>query len=149
MNKTEAEYLVLLSLYNCLCLFKILSITKKTPGGKKDLISSYSTAKNMPKIAKVTLSSCGLEVVDFRKNCVYGIVELRSNISLKVAELRLQKCLLKVAELRLRTKKKVVLAHLCPHVTLPYGRWGLMCNLLCTVHWAPGFTEFFLKFFSC
>jgi hypothetical protein len=50
---------------------------------KKYLISSYSTAQNMPKIAEVTLSSCGLEVADLGKNCDCGIVELRlqSNIS--------------------------------------------------------------------
>jgi hypothetical protein len=76
----------------CYCPFKILSITKKTPGGKKDLISSYSMAKNMPKIAEVMLSSC--ELKDFRKNCDCGIAELQlqSKISLKVAELRLRKC---------------------------------------------------------
>jgi hypothetical protein len=39
----------------------------------------------MPKIAEVKLSSCGLEVAGFRKNCDCGIAELRlrSNISLK------------------------------------------------------------------
>jgi hypothetical protein len=41
--------------------------------------------KNMPKIEEVKVSSCGLEVADFRKNCDCGIVELRlrSNFSLK------------------------------------------------------------------
>ncbi len=29
--------------------------------------------KKLPKIAEVKLSSCGLEVVDFRKNCDCGI----------------------------------------------------------------------------
>jgi hypothetical protein len=60
-----------------------------------------STAENVPKIAELKLSSCGLEVVNFRKNCDCGIAELRlrSNISLKVAELRLRKCFLQVAEL--------------------------------------------------
>jgi hypothetical protein len=71
-----------------------------------------STAKNVPKIAELKLSSYGLEVADFRKNCDCGIVELRSNIYLKVAELRLRKCFLQVAELRLRTQKKVARAHL-------------------------------------
>jgi hypothetical protein len=68
----------------------------------------------MPTIAEVKLSSCGLEVADFGKNCGCGIAELRlqSNISLKVAELRLRKCFFQVAELRLRTKKKVARAHL-------------------------------------
>jgi hypothetical protein len=48
-----------------------------------------STAKNVPKIAELKLSSCGLEVADFRINCDCGLAELRlrSNISLKVAEL--------------------------------------------------------------
>jgi hypothetical protein len=69
----------------------------------------------MPEIAEVKLSSCGLEVADFRKNCDCGIAELRlrSNIPLKVAELRLRKFFLQVAELRLRTPKKVARAHLC------------------------------------
>jgi hypothetical protein len=64
----------------------------------------------MPEIAEVKISSCGLEFADFRKNCDCGIAELRlqSNIPLKVAELRLRKLFLQVAELRLRTPKKVV-----------------------------------------
>ncbi len=72
-----------------------------------------SRAETVPKIAKLKLSSCGLEVADLRKNCDCGIVELRlwSNIYLKVAELRLWKCFLQVAELRLRTQKKVPRAH--------------------------------------
>jgi hypothetical protein len=36
-----------------------------------------STAKNIPKIAEMKLSSCGLEVADIRKNCDCGIAELR------------------------------------------------------------------------
>jgi hypothetical protein len=77
-----------------------------------------STAENVLKIAELKLSSCGLEVADFRKNCDCGIAELwlRSNIYLKVAELRLRKCFLQVAELRLRTQKKVARAHLCPKI---------------------------------
>ncbi len=68
----------------------------------------------MPDIAEVKLSGCGLEVADFRKNCNCEIAELRlrSNIPLKVAELRLRKFFLQVAELRLRTSKKVARAHL-------------------------------------
>jgi hypothetical protein len=38
---------------------------------------------------------------------------MRSNIYLKVAKLRLRKCFLQVAELRLRTQKKDARAHLC------------------------------------
>jgi hypothetical protein len=49
------------------------SSQRKTPGGKKCLISSYSTAQTMPKIAKVKLSSCGLEVADLGKNCNCGV----------------------------------------------------------------------------
>jgi hypothetical protein len=73
-----------------------------------------SMTKNVPKIAELKLSSCGLEVADFRKNYDCGIAELRlrSNISLKVAELRLRKCFLQVAEMRLWTQKKVARAHL-------------------------------------
>jgi hypothetical protein len=43
----------------------------------------------MPEIAEVKLSSCELEVAEFRKNCDCGIAELRlrSNITLEVAEL--------------------------------------------------------------
>jgi hypothetical protein len=39
------------------------------------MISSYSAAKNMPEIAEVKLSSCGLEVANFKKIL---IAELRS-----------------------------------------------------------------------
>jgi hypothetical protein len=71
-------------------------------------------AKNVPIIAEVKLSSCGFKVADLKKKCSCGIAELRlrCNISLKVAELRLRKCFLQVAELRLRTQKKVAYAHL-------------------------------------
>ncbi len=77
-----------------------------------------SMAENMPKIAEVKSSSCGLEVADFRKNCNCEIAELRlqSNISLKVADLRLRRCFLQDAELRLRTQKKVARAHLCIYI---------------------------------
>jgi hypothetical protein len=33
------------------------------------------TAKNMPKIAEMKLSSCGLKVADIRKNCDCGVAE--------------------------------------------------------------------------
>jgi hypothetical protein len=61
--------------------------------------------KNMPKIAEVNVSSCGLEVMDFRKNCDCGIEELRvrSNISLKscgiaIAEVLPSTCGIAIAE---------------------------------------------------
>jgi hypothetical protein len=80
-----------------------------------------STAKNTPKIAEVQLSSCWFEVADFRK---IVIVELRSlgcrAIFLwKAAEFWLRKCFLQVAELRLRTQKKVARAHLWRYQTNP------------------------------
>ncbi len=72
------------------------------------------TAKIAPKIVEAKLSSRGLKVADSKKNCDCGIAELRlwSNISLNVAELRLRKCFLLVAELRLRTQKKLARAYL-------------------------------------
>jgi hypothetical protein len=61
---------------------------------------------------------------------------LRSNIPLKVAELRLRKFFLQVAELRLRTPKKVAHAHLWlfvtgamathPHSMRPFKSWSLV-----------------------
>jgi hypothetical protein len=65
-EKTEAKILMLLSLSNPLNGKKHLAV-------KKNLISSYPTAKNMPKIAKVKLSSCGPEVADFRTKCDCGL----------------------------------------------------------------------------
>jgi hypothetical protein len=70
------------------------------------------TAKNAPKIAEVKLSSYRLELANSKKIAIAEL-RLRSNISLKVAELRYRKCLLLVAELQLRTQKKVARAHLC------------------------------------
>jgi hypothetical protein len=57
----------------------------------------------MPKIAEVKLSSCGLEVAGFRKNCDRGIAELRSNISLK-------SCGIAIAEV-LPSSCGIVIAH--------------------------------------
>jgi hypothetical protein len=69
----------------------------------------------MQKIVEVKLSSCGLEVLDFRKNCNNGIAELRlrSNIALKscgiaIAEVPPSSCGIMIAD-----KKKVVRAYLC------------------------------------
>jgi hypothetical protein len=62
-------------------------------------------AKNIPKLVEVRLSSCGLEVADFRKNCDCGIAEirLRSNISLKscgiaIAEVLPSSCGIAIAD---------------------------------------------------
>jgi hypothetical protein len=59
--------------------------------------------------------NCGIEALKLRTSEKIAIAELwlRSNISLKVAGLRLRKCFLQIAELRLRTQKKVARAHLC------------------------------------
>jgi hypothetical protein len=48
---------------------------QKTPGGKKYFISSFSTAQNMPKIAEVKLSSCGLRKKLRLGNCGVAVVE--------------------------------------------------------------------------
>ncbi len=96
--------------------FKILWITKKTPGGKKIYItSSYSTAKNMIKNAEVKLSSCGLQKKLQLWNSGCGATSL-----LKVAKLRLQKCFLQIAELQLRTKKKSIKKFARAHLWLTY-----------------------------
>jgi hypothetical protein len=69
----------------------------------------------MSKIAEMKLSSCGLEVADFRKICDCGIAELRLriNIALKSCGIAIVEVFLQVAELRLRTKNKVARAQLC------------------------------------
>jgi hypothetical protein len=89
----------------------------------------------MPKIAEVKLSSCGLEVADLGKNCGCGFAELRlrSNISLKVAELRLRNCFIQVAELRLRTQKKVVRAHLWMQFMKKLDNEALHCVCNCSI----------------
>jgi hypothetical protein len=70
-------------------------------------ISSYSNAKNMPKISEVKLSICGVEVVDFRKNCDCGALFFK----------KLRNCDCGSASFKLRScdcglKKKVARAHL-------------------------------------
>jgi hypothetical protein len=81
---------------SCYCPFKILSITKQ-PGAKtipnSKLLHGQKYAEN-----------CGSESLKLRTSEKIAIAELRSNISLKVAELRFRKCFLQVAELRLRTQ---------------------------------------------
>ncbi len=61
--------------------------------------------KNTPKIAELMLSSCGLEVADFSKNCDCGIAELglRSNISFQscgiaIAEVLPSSCGIAIAD---------------------------------------------------
>jgi hypothetical protein len=68
----------------------------------------------MPKIAKMKLSSCRLDVAGIRKNCDCGIAELRlrSNISFKscgiaIAEVFLSSCGIAIAD-----SKKIARVHL-------------------------------------
>ncbi len=77
---------------------------QKTPGGKKYIILSQKYAGNC--------RSETLKMRKFQKNYDSRIAKLRNNISLKVAELRLRKFFRQVAEMRLRTPKKVARAHL-------------------------------------
>jgi hypothetical protein len=58
---------------SCYCPFKILSIAKNIWLSKRYIISSYSMATNMPKIAEMNL----------RTSEKITIAELQSNISLK------------------------------------------------------------------
>jgi hypothetical protein len=59
--------------FSCYCPFNILSIAKKRLAVKEIYNFKLLHAKNLLKIAEVKLSSCGLEVADFRKNCDCGI----------------------------------------------------------------------------
>jgi hypothetical protein len=54
---------------------------------KKYIISSYSNAKNMPKVAEMKLSSCGLQ-----KNCACGVMVVE-HISLKSCRIAIAKVL--------------------------------------------------------
>jgi hypothetical protein len=67
-------------------------------------------AQNMPKIAEVKLSSCGLRKKLRLRNCGVAIAEQHFFKSCGIA---IAEVLLHVAELRLRTQKKVARAHLC------------------------------------
>jgi hypothetical protein len=69
---------VLLSLSNSLN-------SKKTPGGKKYIITSYSTAKNMPEIVEVKPSSCGLQKKLRLRNCGDAVAEQHSFKSCRIA----------------------------------------------------------------
>jgi hypothetical protein len=97
---------------NFLCLWKPKTCLKGTVA--RDFLSPiffHESTENCGSGAlKLRTLSCGLQ-----KNCDWGIAELRlrSNIPFKVVELRLRKFFLQVAELRLRTQKKVPRAHLC------------------------------------
>ncbi len=81
---------------------------------KKNPISSYSAAKKLPKNAEVKLSSCGLEVADFRKNCDCdcGVAAAEQHFFKKceivIAEVLPASCGIAIAD-----SKKVARAHLC------------------------------------
>jgi hypothetical protein len=63
---------------------------------------------------------------------VIAELALRSNISLKIVELRLRKCFLQVAELQIEDSKKAVL---CQTELLSWctvgggGRWGYLLHI--------------------
>jgi hypothetical protein len=103
---SEAENLVY-------CPFKT-SQKPKPPDGKKKYISSYSAAKNIPKIAEVKLSSCGLEVADFRKNCDCGVAvaaqHFLKSCVIVIAEVLPSTCGIAIAD----SKKRCV----CPPLTV-------------------------------
>jgi hypothetical protein len=78
---------------------------RKTPVGKKYFISRYSTAQNMPKIAEVKLSSCGLEVADFWKklrlrNCGVAVAEQHflKSCGIAIAEVLRSSCGIAIAD---------------------------------------------------
>ncbi len=97
----------------CYCPFKILWTAKNTLR-KKYIISSYSTAKNMPKIAEVKLSTCGLEIADCRTNCDCQIAELRlrSNIFFKSCWIAIAEVLPSSCETVIMDSTKGARAHL-------------------------------------
>jgi hypothetical protein len=68
----------------------------------------------MLKNAELNFPSCGLEVVDFRKNCDCGIAELglRSNMSLKSCGIAIAEVLPSSCRIALVDSKKVARAHL-------------------------------------
>jgi hypothetical protein len=61
-----------------------------------------STAENVPKIAELKLSSCGLEVVDFGKNCGCGIPVAEQHFfkscHIVIAEVLLSNCGIAIAD---------------------------------------------------
>ncbi len=76
-----------------------------------------STAKNMPKIAKVKLSSCGLEVADLklRTSEKIAIVEMQScgcGATLKCCEIAIAEGLPSSCGIAIADSKKVVRVHL-------------------------------------
>jgi hypothetical protein len=86
---------------------------------------------DMPKIAEMKLSSCGIEVADIRKNCDCGIAELllRSNIALKscgiaIAEVFPSSCGIAIAD----SKKSCA----CPPLLSCPGCLALMFLLSCS-----------------
>jgi hypothetical protein len=92
--------------------------------------------------------NCGSEALKLWISEKIAIAELWlcSNISLKVAELRLRKCFLQVAELRLWTQKKVARAHLCLSVPNIFSRFRINQNLFFTFSsWLKGIVQRILR----
>ncbi len=102
------------------------SSQRKTPGGKKCLISSYSAAQTMPKIAEVKLSSCGLEVADLGKSCDCGIAVAEQHFfkscGIAFAEVILSSCGIAIAN----SKKSCACPPLLTAVLKPHGSYKLL-----------------------
>ncbi len=79
---------------SCYYPFKILSIAKNTCG-KKYIISSFSTTKNMPKMQMWSSQVADLKLRTSEKIAIVELL-LWSNISSKVVELQLRKCFIQV-----------------------------------------------------
>jgi hypothetical protein len=65
---------------------------------EKNLISSYSTAKNMPKIAEVKLSSCGLQKKLQLWNCGVTVQHFLKSCGIAIAEVLLSSCGIAIAD---------------------------------------------------
>jgi hypothetical protein len=95
---------------------------------KKIYNSSYSTAKNIPKIAEVKLLSCGLEVADFRKKCDCGVAVAEQHFfkscGIAIAEVLPSSCGIAIAD----SKKSCA----CPPLGIIsiYKRWSWNLRLV-------------------
>jgi hypothetical protein len=111
------------------CPFKILSIAKNTWCKKYNF---------KPLHGQKYAENCGIDALKLRTSVKIAIAEVRNwgcgaTFLFKVAELRLRKCFLPVAELRLRTQKIVARAHLwmTTDCTEDQGRVD-DCSVYCT-----------------
>jgi hypothetical protein len=102
------------------------SSQRKTPGGKKCLISSYSTAQNMPKIAEVKLSSCRLEVADLGKNYDCGIGDFFKSCGIAIAKVIPSSCGIAIAD----SKKSCACPPLIDRYTSHYRQAGRQTDMI-------------------